>query len=111
HRHDGRLAVARQPLDADLLRVHRLVGLEVIEGTAGAPGPGPQRAPVVRLAGLALVAQADDAAGQAGAVVGLDTVGHDDRIPPAFGEHLLLPARPAARWPRRSGRGRRLAGR
>ena len=61
HRDERRLAVAREPLDADLLGVDGFVGLEIVEGAAGSPGPGPQRAPVVELAGLALVAQADDA--------------------------------------------------
>ena len=54
------------------LGVHGGIGLEVIEPARRAPGPGAQRAPVVRLARLALVDQADDAFGQAGAVVGLD---------------------------------------
>src|SRR5207248_1206543 len=93
HRHDGRLAVARQPFDADAPGVHGLVGLEIVEGAAGAPGPGPQRPPVVRLPRPALVAQADDAARQARAVVGLDAVGDDDGVAPALGEDLLLPGR------------------
>jgi len=32
-------------------RVHGLVGLEVVQGAAGAPGPGTQGAPIVQLAG------------------------------------------------------------
>src|SRR5262249_26298897 len=80
HRDDGRLAVARQALDADPFGVHRLVGLEVIQRPAGAPRPRPQRSPVVNLARLALVAQADDTARQARATVGLDAAWHEDGI-------------------------------
>ena len=96
HRDERSLAVAREPLDPDLLGVHGLVGLEVIECTAGPPCPRTQRSPIIGLAGLALVAQADDALGQARAVVGLDAVGDDDGIAPALGEKLLLPGRAAA---------------
>ena len=96
HRDERRLAVARESLDADLLGVDGLVGLEVVEGAARAPGPGAQRAPVLRLAGLPLVAQADDPLGQPRAVVGLDAVRDDDRVAPPLGEHLLLPRRAAA---------------
>ena len=92
HRDERRLAVARVALDPDLLRVHGLVGLEVVERAARAPRPGAQRAPVVRLARLALVAQADDALRQPRAVVGLDAVGDEDRVAPALRQHLLLPA-------------------
>ena len=86
HRHERGLAVARKPLDPDLLGVDGLVGLEVIQGAAGPPGPGPQRTPVVGLAGLPLVAQSDDALGQPRAVVGLDAVRDDDRVAPALGQ-------------------------
>src|SRR5207302_1888726 len=100
HGDNRRLTVARQPLDADALGVDDLVGLEIIQGAAGAPGPSSQRAPIVGLPRLALVAQADDAARQAGTVVGLTAVGDNDRVAPALGKDLLLPARPAAaaRW-------------
>ncbi len=57
-----RLTIARKALDADLLGVYRLVGLEIIQGAASAPRPGPQRTPIVHLPRLAFVAQADDAA-------------------------------------------------
>ena len=89
HRHERRLAVARDAFDADLLRVHGLVGLEVVEAARRAPRPGAQRAPVVRLARLALVDEADDARGQPGAVVGLDAAGADRRVAPAVGDELL----------------------
>src|SRR5204862_2719960 len=93
HRHQRRLAVAREALDTDLLRVHRLVGLEVVERPARAPRPGAQRPPVVRLARLALVAQADDALGEARAVVGLDAARVDDRKAPALCQRELSPGR------------------
>src|SRR5207244_324321 len=81
---------------ADLLGVHGLVGLEIVQRPAGAPRPGTQRAPVVGHARLALVVQTDDPARQAAAVVGLDAVGNDDCVPPAFAEHLVLPGCTAA---------------
>src|SRR4029453_2529387 len=93
HGDDGRLAVAGQALDADLLGIHGLVRLEVIEGATGTPRPGAQCPPVVHLAWLPLVAQADDAFGQPGTVVGLNAIGEEDGITPALGEHLLLPGR------------------
>ncbi len=93
HRDERRLAVARQPLDPDLLGVDGLVGLEVVQGAARAPGPGAQRAPIVGLARLPFVAQADDSLGQARAVVGLDAVRDDDGVAPALGEDQRLPRR------------------
>ena len=75
HGDQGRLAIARVAFDADLPGVHGLVGFEIIERAAGAPGPGAQRAPIVGLARLAFVAQADDALRQARAVVGLNAAG------------------------------------
>ena len=81
HRDEGCLAVARVAFDADLFGVHGLVGLEIIERAAGAPGPGAQRAPIVRLARLALVDQTDDALRQTRAVVGLDAAGGQWRSP------------------------------
>ncbi len=68
----GRLAVARMAFDADLFGIDGFVGLEVIERAARAPGPGAKGAPIVGLARLALVHEADDALRQAGAVVGLN---------------------------------------
>src|SRR5271165_627461 len=78
-------------LDADLAGVNGLVGLKIIESAAGSPGPGTQRAPVVGLARLALVAQADDALGEPGSVVGLNAGGDVDGVSPAPGKQLLLP--------------------
>src|SRR5450759_2952381 len=37
HGYQSSLAVARVPLNPDLFRVHRFVGLEVIQGTTGTP--------------------------------------------------------------------------
>src|SRR5213075_796216 len=73
-----------------------LVRLEVVQPAGRAPRPGPQGAPVVRLARLALVAQADDALGQAGAVVGLDGVRDDGGVAPAVLDQLLRRRRSAA---------------
>src|SRR5262249_8817659 len=87
----GCLAIAGVPFEANLLGVHRFVGLEIIQSTAGAPRPSPQRTPIIHLARPAFVAQTDDAFGQAGAVVGLNAVRAEDGIAPAFGENLLLP--------------------
>src|ERR1039458_5955612 len=47
--------------DADVFGVHRRIGFQIVQSPAGAPGPGSQSAPVIGLAGLALVDQADDA--------------------------------------------------
>src|SRR5262249_46605003 len=78
--------------------------------SAGAPGPGAQRPPVVHLAGLSLVDQADDSLCQPSAVVGLDTVGAENGIAPAFGQNLLLPVRPAARSAETAGRSLKAGG-
>ena len=89
HRHQGGFAITRDTFDADLFRIHGLVGFEIVEAARSAPSPGPQRAPVVRLTGLALVDQADDAFGQTGAVVGLNAAGVDGGESPAIGDELL----------------------
>ena len=74
-----------------------LVGLEIVETARRAPRPRAQRAPVVGLAGLALVDEADDAARQARAVVGLNAAGVERRVAPAVGDQLLGRRRIAAR--------------
>ena len=80
----------------------------VVEAARRAPGPRAQRAPVVRLARLALVDQADDALRQARAVVGLDAGRIDRRVAPAGGDQLLGRGRIAAGGRRRTpGRARR----
>ena len=55
HRHQRRLAVARNAFDADLLGVDGFLGFEIIEAARRAPCPRPQRAPVVRLARLSFI--------------------------------------------------------
>ncbi len=66
-----------------------LVGLEVIERARCAPAPGAQRAPVVGLARLALVGEADDALGEAGAIVGLHAARIQIGVAPAGIDELL----------------------
>src|SRR5271166_1517995 len=61
HGDERGLAIARVAFDADLAGVDGFVGLEIVERATGSPSPGTQRSPVVKLARLALVAQADDA--------------------------------------------------
>src|SRR5262249_35809468 len=58
--------------------------------------------PVVNLTGLPFVAQANDAAGQAAAVVGLNAVGNDDGVTPTLRQNLFLPIRSAATAGRRA---------
>ena len=101
HRDDGGLAVSRQALEPDVLCVDRLVGFEVVERAAGAPGPGLERAPVVELSWLPLVDQADDPARQPGAVVGLHAGRDKHRVAPTLLHQQLLPARSWRRRPRR----------
>jgi hypothetical protein len=105
HRDERRLPVARHAVDADALGVDRRVGLEEVERAARAPAPGAQRAPVVRLAPLPLVDEADDPLGEAGAVVGLDAGRVQERVAPAGLDQLLR----AGRVFTRPGRGNRLA--
>ena len=54
HGERHRFAVAGMAFDADLFRVHGLVGLEIVQRAAGAPGPGTQCAPVVHACAAAL---------------------------------------------------------
>src|SRR6266446_4899587 len=79
--------------ESNLLRIDCFVGFKIVQNTACAPGPRGQYAPVVDLARLTLVDQADDARGQTIAVVLLNTSGLENRISPTFGKNLLLPAR------------------
>ena len=89
HRHERRLAVARDAFDADALRVHAAIGLEIVERARRAPRPGSQRAPIVRLARLALVGQADDPLRQPRAVVGLHAGGTEEDESPSVDDELL----------------------
>src|ERR1035437_1288539 len=65
-RYDRSLAVAGKSPDADFFRLrHGLrIGFEIIDQLADAPLPRAQRTPIVRLAWLAFIHQADDARGQ-----------------------------------------------
>jgi len=47
--------------DGDMVGVYIFVGLEVVEQAGAAPGPGAECAPVVKLARLAVVGEADNA--------------------------------------------------
>ena len=88
--HKCGFAVSRDALDTDVLRIYVGIGLEIIEAACRAPGPCAQGTPIVRFAGLALVHEADDAAGESGAVVSLDTARVDHGVAPSGGEKLLV---------------------
>ena len=90
------LAVARDAFDADVLRVDGWIGFEIVEPARGAPRPGAQRAPVVGLARLALVDQADDAAREAAPLSAWMLAGLIVTIAPAVGDELLGRGRIAA---------------
>ncbi len=96
HGHERGLPVTRVALQAHLLRVDSLVGFEVVQRPARSPRPRRQRSPIVQLARLALVDQANDALGQTRAVVGLHAGGHIFGVAPASRQYLLLPCRPLA---------------
>ena len=83
HGDERGLAVARDAFDADMLRVDGWIGFEIVESATRAPSPGAQCAPVFRLARLAFVDQPDDAAGEAGAVIGLHAGGIEQDEAPA----------------------------
>src|SRR5260370_572597 len=91
HTDDCGLARARVALERDALGVHRFVGLKIIQGAAGAPGPGAQGTPIVQLARLTFVDQPDDSLSQTRAVIRLNAAGVEDGIAPSLGQHLLLP--------------------
>src|SRR5579859_1286500 len=96
HGNQRGFSVARKTLDADLPRIHRFVGLQVVQSAAGAPSPGAQRAPIIELARLAFIGQTDNARGQTTAIIGLKAGGDDHRIAPALDQELLLPCWAAA---------------
>src|SRR5262249_14867028 len=90
--HQCRFPVPRDAGDAYLRRIDARIriGFEIVDELADAPAPGAQRAPVVRLAGLPFVGQADNAFAQP-AVVRLYAVGNDRAVSPALVERLLRP--------------------
>ena len=88
HGDERGLAVARDAFDANMFCVDGRIGLEIVECAAGAPGPRAQCAPVFGLARLAFVDEADDAAREAGAVVGLHAGWVEQREAPAGGDQL-----------------------
>jgi hypothetical protein len=61
HRNQRCFAVTREAFNANLPGIDGLVALKIIESTARAPSPGTQRAPVVEVARLSSVDEADDA--------------------------------------------------
>src|SRR5215472_17200686 len=79
--------------ESDSFGVHGFVGLEVIESAACAPRPGAQRSPIIQLARLSFVAQADDALFEACAIVSLHSGRNDRGVTPTSGQDLLLPGR------------------
>ncbi len=90
----GGLAIPRVAFDADLFRIHILVGFKIVKAAARTPCPRLQSTPIIELARLALVGQADDSLRQARAIVGLHTGRDVFGIAPAPRQHLLLPCRP-----------------
>ena len=89
HRDKGGFAEAGDAFDADDFRIYGGIGLEVIKSARGAPGPGAKRTPIIGFAGLTFVAQADDAFGETGAVIGLNAVRSNRGVTPTSGEELL----------------------
>ena len=87
--------------DADMVCIDCRVGLQVVECSPGSPSPGTQRAPILRLARLAVIGEADDTAGQSGAVIGLNAGRIEQREAPAIGDQLPSVGRIAIRVPLR----------
>src|SRR4029453_11750893 len=75
HRDDRRFPIAGETCDTDLFGINGFVGLEVIDGPAGAPRPRAERAPVLDFTRLPFVAQTNDPARQSRTAVGLHAVG------------------------------------
>src|SRR5262249_32822649 len=72
HGDQSGLAVARDAFDANVLRIHSFVRLQIIESARGAPRPRTQRAPVIGLASLPFVGQSNDSLGEACPIVSLN---------------------------------------
>src|SRR5258708_39979548 len=90
--------------------IHRGIRLEIIQCARGAPGPRPQRTPVIGLARLAVVDQSDDTLGETRAVIGLNARGAQECVAPTVREQLFGRGWIAARRPSPPARGRRLWG-
>src|SRR6476660_195863 len=78
-------------LDAHLFRIDCFVCLEIIQRAAGSPRPGAQCAPVVELARLSAVREANDPRSQPSAIVRLDGGREEHSVTPALCQNLLLP--------------------
>ncbi len=87
--------------------IHRGIGLEIIQCARGAPGPRPQRTPVIRLARPAVVDQPDDPLRETRAVIGLNARGVEEGVAPTVRDQLLGRRRIAARGRSASARERR----
>src|SRR5580693_8800834 len=85
HRYQGRFSVARMARDPDLVGIHSFVRLEIIHRPARPPGPCAERTPIVQLAWLPFVHQADDSFCQTISLVGLHSGRNQDGISPALG--------------------------
>ena len=75
--------------NADTPGIHRFVGFKIIQGATRTPGPRPQRTPIIHFAWLTLITEADDAGGEARAVVGLHACWCEHGVTPAAREALL----------------------
>src|SRR6267142_4861472 len=111
HRHERRFAITRVALKANLFSIDRFVSLEIIQCAARAPCPSSQRAPIIDLARLPSVAEANDATVQTRAVVGLNAIGNQAGVTPTSCQNLLLPGWStwygSTRWWRRRAKSRR----
>src|SRR5215831_2250533 len=68
--------------------IDRRIGFEVVQTAACAPSPGPQGAPVFRLARLSLVDQADDPTRNSRAIVSLRAGGVEQSESPTCSDEL-----------------------
>jgi hypothetical protein len=89
HGDQRRLAVARHALQRDAGRVDGPGRREVVDRAGGAPAPGPEHAPVVEIARLALRREPDDPLSEARAVVGLNGGREQLGVGPAAGENQV----------------------
>src|SRR5579871_901118 len=85
-------SVTRKAFDANLLCVNGFVRFEIINRATRTPGPGSQNSPIIRLARLALIYEADDSLRKAFTIVGLNCSRDELSVAPASCHHLVLPA-------------------